>query len=308
MSELTQVAICVSTLQRPQGLRALLDSLTRLRLPEATRVAVVVCDNDGEGSGRRVVEEFVGALAGEIRYVIEPRRGIPFARNTAVAEASGADWIAFVDDDETVDEEWLRRLVHTALEHNADVVTGPVLPVFEAEPPDWVLRGGFFERPRFSTGTPIPYARTSNALVAGRLLTGGRPFSESLGNNGGDDTHFFQRVRLSGGLVVWDDDAIVKETVPISRVNVKWLVRRAYRRGNTLSLCLRDLEDSWPRRLKRVGASTWHMTAGIALVVTGIVRGRVPMVHGLQKVAFGLGLFTGLTGSVYEEYVVVHGR
>ena len=308
MTDPTQVAICVCTLQRPHGLRALLGSLTRVTVPGDTRLTLVVCDNDSEESARPLVEEFVHDVPGEVRYVVEPHRGIPFARNTAVAEAGVAEWVAFVDDDETVREDWLLRLLQTAREHDADVVTGPVLPVYEADPPDWVKKGRFFERPRFPTGARIPYARTSNVLVAGRLLSGGRPFSEAMGNNGGDDTHFFQRVRLAGGLIVWDDGAIVEETVPASRVTLRWLVRRAYRRGNTLSLCLRDLEDSWPRRVKRVGASAWHVASGLAVLLVSVARGRAAAVHGLQKVAFGYGLLTGMTGSVYEEYAVVHGR
>jgi len=308
-TETVSVAVCVATLHRPLGLRALLGSLADMELPPHVRLTVVVVDNDAEASASPVVEELRGRVRGDLTYVVEPRRGIPFARNAAVAATGDVDWVAFVDDDEVVARDWLAELLRVAREHAADVVTGTVLPRFVEPPPEWARAGGFFERPRFATGTAIHYARTSNALVAAHLLRSQeRPFSEALAKNGGDDTHFFQRVRLAGHRIVWADEAVVEEDVPASRVRPQWLVRREYRRGNTLSLCLRDLEDSPRRRVKRVAASAVHLLVGAGTVVSAVRGGRVALVRGTQRMAFALGLLTGLSGHVYEEYTVVHGR
>jgi hypothetical protein len=116
------------------------------------------------------------------------------------------------------------------------------------------------------------------------------------------------RLALDSALIVWADDAVVVETVPESRMSASWLVRRAYRRGNTLSLCLRSLRDTWPRRIKRVVASVCHIAPGVIVAGTGVVRGRSAVVAGMQRVAFGAGLATGLLGSRYEEYRTIHGH
>jgi succinoglycan biosynthesis protein ExoM len=304
----TRVAVCVATLHRPVGLAALLGSMAGLDVPPDVRLTVVVVDNDAAGSARVVVDQWRDRLPGEVVYVVEGRRGIPIARNRGVAAAGTVDWVAFVDDDETVAPDWLAQLLRVAGEFGADVVTGTVLPRFDGVPPAWAVRGGFFERPRFVTGTALPYARTSNALVASRLLNAtGTPFSEAMALNGGSDTHFFQRVRLGGGKIVWADEAVVEETVPVSRVRPTWLVQREYRRGNTLSLCLRDLEDSPRRRLKRVAAAGVHAAVGLLMVGSSVVRGRVALLRGARRIAFGMGLLTGLAGRAYEEYKVVHG-
>lgn len=306
---LTKVAICVATLHRPVGLAALLRSLAALHVPVDVRLTVVVVDNDAEASAEPVVEEWRERLPGDVVYLVESRRGIPQARNCAVAAARDAQWFAFVDDDETVDPGWLAELLRVAEEFHADVVTGAVEPLFPETPPDWVTRGRFFERPRFATGTALTYARTSNALVAGHLLTRtDTPFNEAMATSGGSDTHFFQRVRLSGGKIVWADEAIVQETIPATRVRPGWLIQRQYRRGNTRSLCLRDLEDSPGRRLKRVAAAAVHAGRGILIIISSIVRGRVALLRGAQRVAFAAGLVTGLIGRGYEEYTVVHGQ
>ncbi len=304
------VAVCAATLHRPLGLAALLESLAKMTVPDDVDLVVVITDNDAEGSAEPVVDAARASIRGDLRYVVEPRRGIPFARNAGVRAAPDADWVAFVDDDETVADDWLVELWDVAGRTGADVVTGTVLASFEVPPPDWVVAGRFFERPRFPTGTRIPYARTSNALVAARWLReSDAPFDVRMQANGGDDTHFFQRVRLGGGSIVWADSAVVEEVVPQSRVDVGWLVRREYRRGNTLSWCLRDLEDSWPRRIKRFGAGVLRCAHGLAEVVGSVVRGgKAARVTGMRRMAFGSGLITGLSGRAYQEYVTVHGR
>lgn len=306
-----RVAVCALTCRRPVGVRMLLEGIAAQRFAgPAPDVRVVIVDNDAEGSGRATVEEIAsGGFPFPLTYAIETVRGIPFGRNRALAEAGDVDLVAFIDDDEVPAPDWLDRLLVTRAATGADVVAGPVLPVFETPPPDWVREGRFFDRRRHATGERIHYARTSNVLIASHVHAAHeRPFPEKMANNGGDDTYFFMRAALEGHAIVWADDAVVTEEVPASRVDVRWLMRREYRRGNTLSLCLRALEDSVPRRVKRVGAGVAHIAAGALAVPLGLVRGRRTAVAGLQRVWFGAGLLSGLTGHVYQEYTTIHGR
>src|SRR5438309_10345348 len=99
------VAVCALTFHRPAGLARLLAGLDGLEDPAGARFFVLIVDNDPEGSGRVVVEEAQRTSRHPIVYEIEPERGIPFARNRGVERAAelGADFIAFIDDDETVD-------------------------------------------------------------------------------------------------------------------------------------------------------------------------------------------------------------
>lgn len=307
----TRVAICALTLHRPGGLEALLESLAKLDDPGPdVEVQVVIVDNDPEASARPVVERRQAMMPWPLQYVVEPRRGIPFGRNTAVAAAGDVDFVAFLDDDEVASPAWLVELLRVQRETEADVVTGTVLPAFEGEPPRWAVEGGFFKRLRHPTGHRLTYARTSNVLIARRVFPEGdpAPFNEAMGLNGGDDTHFFMRAWLQGHSIVWADDAVVTEEVPSSRVNVRWLLRREYRRGNTLSLCLLDLHDSPWRRFKRVISGLVHIGRGIVQTLIGVTKGKPALVAGVQRIYFGAGLLTGLVNLRYDEYKVVHGR
>src|SRR5262249_33128715 len=79
---------------------------------------------------------------GLVRYLFEPRQGKSYAVNTAIAATNG-DVIAFADDDQVMDGEWLCA-IYRAFADGFDYVTGRVLGDWEAGPPVWYddrLRG-----------------------------------------------------------------------------------------------------------------------------------------------------------------------
>jgi len=279
--------------------------------PGDAAVEVVVVDNDPAGSAAPTVDAMRAELPFPIHHLVEERRGIPYGRNRAVRKARelGASHVAFVDDDEVPSHGWLRNLLAEGARSGADAVMGPVIPVFEEAPPAWVVEGRFFERKRPPTGTWMTFGTTSNVLVVIDAFGDDEaPFAEWMGLSGGDDTHFFKRMRMNGGTVVWCDEADVEETIPASRVSVRWLLRRKYRYGNTLSLALVDLDGSLYRRFRRFVGATVRLLHGVVLVPVGIVRGRAALVDALQRVWFGAGQVSGLFGRRFDEYRVIHGR
>ncbi|GIG28748.1 glycosyltransferase family 2 protein [Cellulomonas marina] len=306
------VAVCVCTKLRPQGLAALLDSLSRQEDPvgpdhEPVDVRVVVVDNDAEPSARAGVEARTGDRW-PVVYVHEPVPGIPAARNAAVAAALSqpCDVLLFLDDDERADPAWLRTMLEVRRTTGAEVVTATVEPEFEPGAPAWAVQGGFYERPRFATGTEIGYARTSNVLIDTRLFTQDGLRFEHTGSQGGEDTHFFAQAVARGRRIVWADEAVVRETVPASRISVRWLVARSYRYGLTRSASLRLLGGTPLRYARRVVNGLLTVLRGLVLVVVG--RGRIGRTKGLQEVALGAGLVLGLVGATYDDYRTVHGR
>ena len=297
------VAICVATYARCEGLRQLLESLAALQLDEpAPALRVVVVDNDAAASARAAVEGLKG-FPWPCEYVVEPQRGISAARNAAVRAAGDVDFVAFVDDDEWVEPDWLAELLRVQARTLADVVVGPVLPEFATEPPSWLTQGRFLQPYEHAPDQPLWYAYTGNSLVRRAALEPrDAPFSEQFGLLGGEDTHFFMRVYLKGGKIVWAANARAHEAVPPTRMTQSWLVRREYRRGNTLSLCLRDLEDRPLRKVKRVGHGLVRIGQGTGLTLVSPVRGRAVFVRGLQHMAFGAGLITGLGAHSFRAY------
>jgi succinoglycan biosynthesis protein ExoM len=303
-----KVSLCVCTYRRPLGLRRLLDAVSRIRTERSERLEIVIVDNDPDASARATVDAIDG-MPFAMRVVHEPRRGISFARNRAVAEAApDAGWIAFLDDDEEPEAGWLDELLRVQAEFAADVVAGPVPPKFESPAPRWVLRGRFHEPPRHATGTVLPYADTGNVLVRASLFRDfPAPFAPSLALAGGEDTHFFLRVARAGHRIVWADRAVAWEWVPPSRVRLPWLLRRAFRRGNTWALLERELDPGVRIRARRIMRGGGRIARGAVLMPVALVRGRHAVVDALRGICFGAGSLAGVAGYRYDEYRTTHG-
>lgn len=302
----TRVAVCIITYNRPEGLRRLLEGLDRLRFDKVPPPAleVVLVDNDPAGSAC-ASEAVVSAYGYGLECYVEPRRGIPYARNRALAAVEdGVDFVAFVDDDEVPEPNWLDELLRVQELYDADAVAGPVVRHFEGPPPAWVTRGGFFEKQRYSTGHPTKFVDTANALVRNRVLREmDQHFDERMALSGGEDTHLFLRMHKAGRTMVWADGAVVHELIPQSKANAGWLLRRAYRLGNSLSICEVDI---YPRdfafRAMRIAKASARIARGTLLLPVSLLLGKHASVRALQDVSRGVGMLAGLTGFVYQEY------
>jgi glycosyltransferase involved in cell wall biosynthesis len=213
-------------------LKRLLLALEGQATEERFTYSIVVADNDRAESARATVAAFAGHKRLQVSYCLEQRQNIALARNTALQNANG-DFIAFIDDDEFPITEWLLNLYHTLEGYGVDGVLGPVLPHFDEEPPRWVRKGGFFNRPRHQTGFLLSWTdcRTGNVLFRAKVLELlGEPFRHEFGS-GGEDLDFFQRAITKGCGFVWCDGAIVYEVQEPSRWEIRLMVRRALLRG-----------------------------------------------------------------------------
>ena len=132
------IVVAVLTFRRPDLLADFLESYSRISLPPDCHVRLLVVDNDARASGLPTFTAWRDRLP-HARYVVEPRVGIPVARNRALDEAltDGADALCFIDDDETPEKDWLVRLVDAWRQSGATLIGGPVEV---AEPPAAAMR------------------------------------------------------------------------------------------------------------------------------------------------------------------------
>jgi glycosyltransferase involved in cell wall biosynthesis len=307
-----KIAICVATCRRPVMLSQLLRSLAALQVdPDiAAELFVVIVDNDAAASAGPVVEAARRFLPWPLLSAVEPVRNISLARNLGVrlALAAGAEWVAFIDDDELATPGWIAELVRVQREHGADVVAGPVEPRFSPDIPEWVVRGGFFARPRQAPGTPARVAETSNSLVSARLLAAIEgPFDPAFGLAGGGDSHFFLRARRGGATIVWAD-APVAETIPRSRARAGWILRRAFRVGNCGAFAERGAAPVAAWLPRRAALSVARVVAGAGLLIPAALRGRAAAVRMLWRICLGAGALAALAGFRYVEYEGLHGE
>lgn len=224
----------------------------------------------------------------------------------------GFDALAFIDDDEFPDPNWLDELIKMAEQTGADMVTGPVLPKFEVTPSEWIVEGKFFDRRRPHDGATLnDFASTNNVLIRTTALRkSGIKFNEGMALTGGSDANFFKHLLSLGFKLSWADKALVSEVNPVSRMNVKWLCLRMFRIGTSNTYTRRELLP-----FRRVIALTFYSIIisfgkGSLCLVCAPFKGKLffsTYVEGLRLLSYSAGHMVGLFGYRYPEYETIHG-
>lgn len=302
---MTRLVVAVLTYRRPDDLLAVLPELVDQVRACSTPTDLLVVDNDADGSGAATVS--ASAWAGDVRCVVEPAPGIAAARNRAIEEAAEHDLLVFIDDDERPGPGWLQHLVDLQARTGAAAVVGPVVSSFQEPLDPWIADGGFFTRRRLDTGTPISIAATNNLLLDLRVVRRlGLRFDERFGISGGSDTLFTRQLTDSGAAMLWCDEAVVTDVVPVHRSTRQWVVRRALRSGNAwtrTALAARGAKSAWPVRAELVVRGGFRVVTGGAAVAAGALLARRPWrARGTKAVARGAGMVLGSVGWTYQEY------
>lgn len=226
------ITVCICTYKRPGFLTQTLGGLRDLVTEGRFSYSIVVVDNDHMQSAKGVVEEFKRSASIETLYCVESEQNIALARNHAVSKSTG-EFVAFIDDDEFPQADWLLKSFTACLESKSDGVLGRVDPYFEQPPPKWLLRGRFCSRPEHPSGTELHWSqtRTGNALIRSCVFDGVKePFRKQFGN-GGEDDDFFKRMIGDGFVFSWCNESVVFEFVPPQRWTRSYLLKRALLRG-----------------------------------------------------------------------------
>ncbi|MFV9503312.1 MAG: glycosyltransferase [Oscillochloridaceae bacterium umkhey_bin13] len=213
-----RISVVVATLDRPDDLRACLQSLVAHTDPNQTEL-IVVDNNPSSGQTPPVVADFPTVI-----LVSETRRGLSYARNRGVTASTG-DIVVMTDDDVIVVPDWLEQLVAPFARPDVMIVTGNVLPLqLETRAQHLFERyGGLgrgFERREFSTAwlrsfrfTAAPtwnLGATANAAFRASIFY--HPeiglLDESLGpgtpTGCGEDTYLFYKVLKAGYTIVYE--------------------------------------------------------------------------------------------------------
>lgn len=294
------ISVCICTFKRNLGLQKLLDVLFR-QITDGFAYEVIVVDNDKDRGAEAIIGPIMERVEGRLIYDVEPQQNIALARNRSVSLATG-NYIAFIDDDEQPAENWLFELLHAIKKYNADAVFGPVMPVYPSNTPEWIIKGGFFERPEHEDGTFLDTGRTGNALVKKDWLDKyEKPFNDVYGLTGGEDSDFFSRIKDEGARFCWAAKAVVREEIEDARLNRKWLLSRAFRGGQGYAdrlLKSKSMIRKMTHCSMRLAGALFAQVVAIAMLPAGFYR----FVWWQRKVMSNLGQASVVFKYRYEEY------
>jgi len=302
-ASITKIAIAIITRRRPTALMRLLASVDHLIVPPNCAIEVVVVENDTAHTAELPRSAF------PLRHIFEPMQGIPIARNRALDECCHtADWILFLDDDETVDPLLVTKLLALHETTHAPIVTGPALPRFEPGAPSWAARSGAYMPVRHAHGARVPYAFTNNVLFSATLVRGENAprFCKNMLYTGGSDREFFARLAMLGHHIVWADDALAFEWYPASRASYRWLFQRSYRLGTVAPATEAMQTEGRGLSIRARCKLLWRATRFALRAVFRCTRRISDPASAIALAAWDMGrcagLFAAVCGMTYEEY------
>lgn len=237
------VTVVVPTFRRPDRLALTLGGLAAQQAP--FRWDLIVVDNDVEASARSVVEDARTSLGVPVHYRTEARSGAAHARNRGIAEATGPV-LALLDDDVVPGPRWLATLTAPIHDGRADATGGKALLDPDVPRPRWFdepVVGRLLTHHDLGPDGPRPLEAdeilvTANAAFRTDLLRRSGGFDPALGPRGsvqyvGDDVQVMRAVQALGARVWWVPDAVVVHELPPSRLQPRWILRRAYLQGRS---------------------------------------------------------------------------
>jgi glycosyltransferase involved in cell wall biosynthesis len=263
-------------------LRGALESLLNLNAPNDWQLEIIVVDNGSTDETAGVVRSVSQASSGIVRYVFESTPGVAAARNRGLHEAAG-EWVAFFDDDQLADPDWLMTLISFAKKRELLVVGGAVTLVLPDEC-TWLspsVRRIFGETQVFE---PRPYSRsfcpgTGNLLVHQTVFERIGDFDASL-IEAGEDTDLFRRIHAAGISAWFQPAAIVRHIVPADRLTRENLILASRRVG--WGFCRRDLREHGKRKMliRSVARAVKLVLLKLAYLIANMSRRRQEILDG----------------------------
>jgi len=220
-------------------LRRALESLSAQETGEVFSYEILVVDDASSDGTEFVVSEASSRSRVPIRFVREEGQGIAHARNRGIETSSGK-WVAFFDDDQLAEPDWLRELYALAVKTGAPCVGGArllCLPKADCPRLSAVCRALLGEVKNGDqsekSGRKSDFG-TGNILIRRDLFQAVGLFDETT-TRGGEDIEFMARVWKAGFEAWYTPSAVVHHLIPPYRLKNGYLLWLSLRVGDNFA-------------------------------------------------------------------------
>ena len=287
----TYIMICCCTYKRPDKLERLLNNLCNINYPDI-KTEILIIDNDKEQCAKKVSEKFKNILP--LHYVNEEQKGFSNVRNRAIKESLhfGASHIAFIDDDEIADNNWLINHVDFYEKFKEVYISsGPTYKKFENDYPDYIINNTVFSsssskqlgdfKETCASGNvfcPLNIIKESNIY-----------FSEDFNFSGSEDTDFFSRLKNAGYNIGWNYNAVNFELVNDERANVRWILKRAFNNGYSVALVKFSKSKRFIKRLVYICGKIITLFVDFTVIILSLPFGVTKSLNAITRFVKNFG-------------------
>lgn len=244
----TTLSVVICTRDRPEYIRKCLMSLKSLSEPPDE---ILVVDNAPISEAtQKVVAQIPG-----VRYILESRPGLDFARNAGIQHCT-SEILAYTDDDVFVGSDWVQQLRHAFQDAEVMAVTGLVFAAELETQPQYIFekywshnRGycpinydkSYFQKYKFIGAPAWRIGAGANMAFRRQLFDKVDGFDERLGAGaagGSDDSEMWYRVLAEGFTCRYEPTAVTYHT---HRREMESLKRQifSYMRGHVAEFLIR---------------------------------------------------------------------
>lgn len=300
------VALC--THNQAKRLKKTLADFTKINVPDFPWELLIV-DNGCKDSTPQLLNNFKWPNNWQVSIVKESKLGLSNARNRAIVEAKGK-YIIFIDDDETVDPDWLCAYERLIKDKQPDAFGGRICVSIEDNRPLWLkdeLFGFLGEINRMNMIALLNSNETSffggNFGIRKEVFTTVGNFNSMLGrkgsnNTGGEETDLYHRLLQANFKVWWTPEAIIYHRIEASKLKRTYFLDLHYRQGRI---------DGTRKREHNSRLPPWYLYGQIYRAILTVVKqffneGSNETVRKEMNVAYLFGYITGWAfAPKYEE-------
>ena len=233
------LSIIISTYNNAESLVRTLDSVAKQDADTKEWECVVVNNNSTDDTAERVATFAREHSNINIRLVDEPQQGLSHARNRGISESKG-QFLAFIDDDETINEGFVSAYLDLFLNHGVFVGAGVLKVCYDSARPKWMSH--YTEK---MVANPLDLGEEIITIPRAITPTGGNMafnrevfniygnFDTDLGRkggvlNGGEENDLFYRIRDLGERVYYTPYAVAYHHIADRKLTPEYFDKLAY--------------------------------------------------------------------------------
>ena len=233
------LSLIISTYNNAVSLERTLNSVAKQDADKSIWECVVVNNNSTDDTAERVAKFAKEHTEITIRLVEEPQQGLSYARNRGIVESKG-QFLAFIDDDETINEGFVSAYIDLFRNHGAFVGSGALKVCYDSGRPKWMSH--YTEK---MIANPLDLGNEIITITSSITPTGGNMafnrevfnlygnFDTSLGRKGkelfgGEENDMFDRVRNLGERVFYTPHAIAYHHIADHKLTPDYFEKLSY--------------------------------------------------------------------------------
>ena len=288
------LSVIICTYNREKYIYNVLRSIAENDYPRTDYEIVLVDNNCSDGTEAECARFGNDYCDVDLHVVHEPNQGLSYARNCGIRESKG-DVIIYVDDDATVNKDYLKTYSDFFTKNEQAVAAGgPIMPHYETSEPDWMShytrmlitgklylgnREREFPKNAFPGGGNVAYQRSVFEKVGLFNVELGRKGDSLIG---AEEKDLFDKMKTLGMKFYYLPTAILYHIIPERKLTDDYFNRVSYGVGQSERYRTKSISESKYR--KRILKEIVNWCGTLALWIGFALKGQFK--KGNKLVAF----------------------